>query len=56
MKQGEDGYIHFRCKECGHKLFVKTEWQGRRGKCPACGSPITMPVLEERPEERQEGR
>ncbi len=35
--------IKFSCKNCGHKLGVKDEMAGKKGKCPGCGGIITVP-------------
>jgi DNA-directed RNA polymerase subunit RPC12/RpoP len=35
--------IHFRCQACGKTLRVRDDQAGRRGKCPGCGSVITVP-------------
>ena len=39
--------IVFPCLACGKKLNVKDELAGKRGKCPGCGKPITVPVVTE---------
>lgn len=31
------------CSHCGHRAGAKDEWAGKRLKCPACGSPVTVP-------------
>ena len=35
--------IKFSCNNCGHKLGVKDEMAGKRGKCPECGGIIVVP-------------
>ncbi|UCE49516.1 MAG: hypothetical protein JSW47_05105 [Phycisphaerales bacterium] len=35
--------IKFSCNKCGHKLGVKDELAGKRGKCPGCGGIIVVP-------------
>ncbi len=45
MAEKDDGYIRFRCPECGQKLKVR---KGREGgdvlPCPKCGTPVTIPL------------
>ena len=35
--------IKFSCDNCGHKIATSDEQAGKRGKCPGCGSVITVP-------------
>ncbi|UCF15894.1 MAG: hypothetical protein JSW59_00245 [Phycisphaerales bacterium] len=35
--------IKFSCNKCGHKLGVKDELAGKKGKCPECSSIIVVP-------------
>jgi DNA-directed RNA polymerase subunit RPC12/RpoP len=35
--------IKFSCNKCGHKIGVKDEMAGKRGKCPECSSIIVVP-------------
>jgi len=35
--------IKFSCDNCGHKIDTSDERAGKRGKCPGCGSVITVP-------------
>ena len=44
--------IKLRCS-CGQVLKVSEEAAGKTGKCPACGSPIRIPSLEEIAEAQQ---
>jgi len=37
------------CPQCQKKLRVKDELAGRTGKCPACGSRVTIPALQAPP-------
>jgi formylglycine-generating enzyme required for sulfatase activity len=39
--------ISLRCGHCGENLEVKDELAGKRGKCPACGRAIAIPVTSE---------
>ncbi len=36
--------IRFFCEHCGHKVGVEETHVGKRGKCPACGTVITVPA------------
>lgn len=43
--KSEDGYIRWRCKNCGQKLKVKESYEGgNRIRCPKCGQPTTVPL------------
>jgi len=45
MAQKDDGYIRFRCPECGQKLKVRSTREGGDIlPCPKCGSPVTVPL------------
>lgn len=35
--------LKFSCDNCGHKIGAKDEHAGKRARCPACGSLITVP-------------
>ena len=35
--------LKFSCDNCGHKIGTKDEHAGKRARCPACGSVITVP-------------
>ncbi|MHC4430753.1 MAG: hypothetical protein ACYTBS_02825 [Planctomycetota bacterium] len=35
--------LKFSCDNCGHKIGAKDEHAGKRARCPACGSVITVP-------------
>ena len=35
--------IKFSCNNCGHKIGVKDEMAGKRGRCPACKKILTVP-------------
>jgi WD40 repeat protein/serine/threonine protein kinase len=37
--------ISFDCSSCGRRLKVRDERAGKRGKCPACGSKVQVPLL-----------
>ena len=44
-REKDDGYIRFRCKECGKKLKVKAQYEGGHViACPRCHSTITVPI------------
>ncbi len=36
--------IRFCCEHCGHKIGVEETHVGKRGKCPACGTIVTVPA------------
>jgi formylglycine-generating enzyme required for sulfatase activity/serine/threonine protein kinase len=36
--------ISFQCGACGQDIKVKDELAGRRGKCPRCQQPVTVPA------------
>src|SRR5262249_21749504 len=36
--------LAFGCPHCAKTLRVKDELAGKKGKCPACGNPITIPT------------
>jgi len=36
--------IRFSCEHCGHKMGVEETHVGKRGKCPACGTIVTVPA------------
>jgi serine/threonine protein kinase len=36
--------IAFRCNHCGKDIKVKDELAGRKGKCPGCGTVISIPA------------
>lgn len=36
--------IRFCCEHCGHKIAVEDTHAGKRGKCPACGTIVTVPA------------
>ncbi len=38
--------IRFTCDSCGQSIKVPAEKAGKRGKCPACKEPITVPEPE----------
>jgi len=45
MAEKDDGYIRFRCGECGQKLKVrKTREGGEVLPCPKCGATVTVPL------------
>ncbi len=35
--------IRFCCEHCGHKISVRDEHAGKRGKCPRCADVVTVP-------------
>jgi formylglycine-generating enzyme required for sulfatase activity len=35
--------IAFSCTACNHRITVKDEFAGKNGKCPKCGSGVTVP-------------
>ncbi len=35
--------VRFACHNCGHRLNIKSELAGRRGKCPSCGERLRIP-------------
>jgi len=35
--------IKFACGHCGRLIGVDAQYAGRKGKCPKCGSPVTVP-------------
>ncbi len=39
------------CTECGRRAGAKDEWAGKRLKCPACGSLISVPAANKPPHE-----
>lgn len=39
--------IEFKCRRCRHAMEVNDEMVGRSGKCPECGSIITVPEQSE---------
>ncbi len=49
---GSDGKIHFFCNECGTKFVATTDQAGKSGECKNCGSPISVPFLEEAEESK----
>lgn len=36
--------ITFTCKACGRAIRVSADRAGRRGPCPGCGAPLTVPA------------
>ena len=40
----ELGKIQFQCSECGKGVSAPVEKAGKSGKCPSCGTAITIPV------------
>ena len=47
-----DGKIHFCCNECGTKFVATPHQAGKPGNCKNCGSPISVPFLEEAEESK----
>ena len=47
-----DGKIHFSCNECGTKFVATIHQAGKPGNCKNCGSPISVPFLEEAEESK----
>ncbi len=46
MAEKSDGYIRFRCKRCNRRLKVRETYEGGNViKCPTCGAPVTVPLL-----------
>lgn len=39
--------IEFKCRRCRHAMEVNDEMAGRNGKCPECGSIVTVPERSE---------
>ena len=35
--------IRFSCSHCGKSISVKDEYAGKRGKCPTCKQPVSVP-------------
>jgi serine/threonine protein kinase len=46
--------IAFLCSGCGKSLKVKDEFAGRKGKCPHCQQPMTVPSTADAARERSE--
>jgi hypothetical protein len=48
--------IRFKCSNaaCGKVLVVKDELAGKKGKCPACKQPVTIPVPTAKPADLEE--
>lgn len=40
--------MKFRCQQCQGKISISSDWVGRQGVCPHCGSQFTVPAVEER--------
>ncbi len=38
--------IQFKCGSCGREIKVKDEYAGRQGKCPGCGTIVTVPAAQ----------
>lgn len=38
--------IEFKCSNCGKQLRVKDDAAGKKGKCPQCGTELTVPEAE----------
>lgn len=46
MTAQDDGYVRFRCGECGQKLKAKkTSEGGDVMPCPRCGATVTVPLM-----------
>src|SRR5262245_48522176 len=41
--------VAFACAHCGRNLKVRTEFAGKRVKCPKCGKSVPVPPLEPEP-------
>ncbi len=39
-----NGNIHFSCS-CGKRVMMPVAYAGKKGKCPACGKVIKIPIL-----------
>lgn len=39
--------VRFACPACKHRLNVKSELAGRRGRCPECGARFRVPVTDQ---------
>ncbi len=35
--------IHFQCPKCSRSVSVRKEYDGKRGKCPGCGTVVSIP-------------
>lgn len=46
--------IAFVCSECGKLLKIKEEAAGRKGRCPHCQQPMTVPTATEATRARME--
>jgi DNA-directed RNA polymerase subunit RPC12/RpoP len=45
MAEKDDGYIRFRCSECGQRLKVRSTREGGDVlPCPKCGAPVNVPL------------
>jgi len=41
----DDGYVRFRCKECGQRLKLRKDREGGNViQCPKCGAPVNVPL------------
>jgi predicted RNA-binding Zn-ribbon protein involved in translation (DUF1610 family) len=43
VQEGGGFMIRFCCEHCGHKISVRDEHAGKRGKCPSCADVVTVP-------------
>ena len=48
--------IHLQCPKCSRRMTVGKEHAGKRGKCPGCGTGISVPSPSESKEEKTEGK
>jgi hypothetical protein len=37
--------IHIQCNDCEARFTATEKHAGKRGKCPKCGSPLTVPII-----------
>lgn len=42
--QSIEDKIHVQCPKCSKRMSVRKEYAGKRGKCPACDSAISIPA------------
>jgi len=43
VEKPKDEFIRFRC-QCGHRLKVRREHAGKRGRCPKCSGSVKVPM------------
>jgi DNA-directed RNA polymerase subunit RPC12/RpoP len=43
-REGAGRMVRFCCEHCGRKISVQDKHAGKRGKCPECGTVLTIPA------------